>query len=271
MPVKKDASGQRSVQAEAEIPGTPEEVWQAIATGPGISSWFVPTEFEGGEQPTRLVMHFGPGSSMDSVASVTSWDAPRRFTAESSMGGGPGSPTVATEWTVEARAGGTCVVRVVHRWFASTDDWDDQFEGTEHGWVAFFRVLRLYLTHFRGQPCSGFQAMAFAAGTTATAWDELGSPLGLSGVAEQQRVTSPAGAPRLSGWVERIGLPEHPELLVRLDEPAPGLAHLIAVPMGGKTCLSVRVFLYGAGAAAVAPREEPAWQAFLAERFPPQA
>ena len=44
MPVKKDASGRRSVEAEVEVPGTPEEVWQAIATGPGISSWFVPTE-----------------------------------------------------------------------------------------------------------------------------------------------------------------------------------------------------------------------------------
>ena len=35
MPVKKDASGRRSVEAEVEVPGTPEEVWQAIATGPG--------------------------------------------------------------------------------------------------------------------------------------------------------------------------------------------------------------------------------------------
>ena len=46
MSVKKDASGRRSVQVEVEVPGTPEEVWQAIATGPGISSWFVPTEVE---------------------------------------------------------------------------------------------------------------------------------------------------------------------------------------------------------------------------------
>ena len=46
MSVKKEASGRRSVQVETEVPGTPEEVWQAIATGPGISSWFVPTAFE---------------------------------------------------------------------------------------------------------------------------------------------------------------------------------------------------------------------------------
>ena len=35
MSVKKEASGRRSVQVEVEVPGTPEEVWQAIATGPG--------------------------------------------------------------------------------------------------------------------------------------------------------------------------------------------------------------------------------------------
>ena len=46
MSVKKEASGRRSVQVEVEVPGTPEEVWQAIATGPGISSWLVPAEFE---------------------------------------------------------------------------------------------------------------------------------------------------------------------------------------------------------------------------------
>ena len=43
MSVKKE-SGRRWVQVEVEVHGTPEEVWQALATGPGISSWFVATE-----------------------------------------------------------------------------------------------------------------------------------------------------------------------------------------------------------------------------------
>ena len=46
MSVQKDGSGKRWVQAEVEVPGTPEEVWRAIATGPGISSWFVPSEVD---------------------------------------------------------------------------------------------------------------------------------------------------------------------------------------------------------------------------------
>ena len=79
MSVKKDAAGRRSVQVEVEVPGTPDEVWEAIATGRGISSWFVPTEVEEGDDgtPGRVVSHFGPG--MDSLADVTAWEPPRRF------------------------------------------------------------------------------------------------------------------------------------------------------------------------------------------------
>ncbi|MCG8450245.1 MAG: hypothetical protein MI725_11805 [Pirellulales bacterium] len=50
MAVSKDDSGRRFVQVEVEVPGTPEEVWQAIATAEGITSWFVPTKTEHDEQ-----------------------------------------------------------------------------------------------------------------------------------------------------------------------------------------------------------------------------
>src|SRR5262245_11855398 len=119
MPVRKDATGQRSVEAEVEVPGSPEEVWRAIATGKGSSSWFVPSTVEERVGGTA-VSNFDPG--MESVATIKTWNPPQGFVAETEEE--PGK--VATEWVVEARAGGTCVVRVVHRWFASTDDWDAQ-------------------------------------------------------------------------------------------------------------------------------------------------
>src|SRR5215813_4484007 len=102
MPVKKGPSGQRSVEAKVEVPGTPEEVWAAIGTGPGMSAWFVPStsdERVGG----KATNNFGPG--MESVSTINSWNPPKSFVAESEEG--PGN--VATEWTVEARDGGTCV------------------------------------------------------------------------------------------------------------------------------------------------------------------
>jgi hypothetical protein len=71
---------------------------------------------------------------------------------------------------------------VVHSLFASTDDWDNQLEGTESGWPGFFRILRIYLTHFRGQRSAMMQWIAPAAGTEAEAWETLTAALGLKGI-----------------------------------------------------------------------------------------
>lgn len=261
MSLKKDESGRRWVQAEVEVPGTPEEVWEAIATGPGVSSWFVPTE---AREDGTVVSHFGPG--MDAVATQTAWDPPRQFAAEGEMG--PGAPKLATEWIVEARSGSTCTVRVVHSLFASTDDWDDQLENFESGWPAFFHILRLYLTHFRGQPCSMFQLMAFAPEPAFAVWDVLANGLGFVNAAVGERRETPEGAPPLAGVVERVGEAGHSnQVLLRLDQPAPGIAHLFTMAMGGQVVVSLRVFLYGPQAPEALARIEPLWQAWLKERF----
>lgn len=76
-------------------------------------------------------------------------------------------------------------------------------------------------------------------------------------------------APRLAGVVERVVDKEHEELFIRLEEPTSGVAHLFPIPMGGQVCLSVRLYLYGAQARAVAARETPAWQAWINGLFPP--
>ena len=226
MSVKKEASGRRSVQVEVEVPGTPEEVWQAIATGPGISSWFVPTEFEERDgKPVAVKLNFGPGMEPrcrgDGLGSAPDVRRGGRGLVR-------GSPPIATEWSVEARAGGVCVVRVVHSLFASTDDWDNQLEGTESGWPGFFRILRLYLTHFRGQRSALMQWMAPAAGTEAEAWETLTAALGLKGVSVGQRWTAPAGVPALGGVVEPVNQNPY-DALLRLDKPGPGVAALGAV------------------------------------------
>jgi uncharacterized protein YndB with AHSA1/START domain len=265
MSVKKEASGRHWVQVEVEVPGTPEEVWNAIATGPGISSWFVPTEFEERDgKPVAVKLNFGPG--MESRSDVTTWDPPRKFVAEAS-GWMPGSPTIADEWTVEARAGGVCVVRVVHSLFASTDDWDNQLEGTESGWPGFFRILRIYLTHFRGQQSAIMQFMAPVAATEDVAWDTLTSSLGLSGVSAGQRWIAPADVPALGGVVEHMSQSPNTALL-RLDKPGPGAAALGTVSFGGAVMATFSFYLYGDQAVETVARETPLWQAWIEKRFP---
>jgi uncharacterized protein YndB with AHSA1/START domain len=264
MPVKHDASGRRHVQAEVEVPGTPEQVWEAIATGPGISSWFVPTDVEerdGG----AVAFHLGAG--MDSHGHVTVWQPPRRFAIEEREWA-PGSPPLATEFTIEARAGGTCVVRLVHSLFASGEDWDDQLESMESGWVPFFEVLRLYLDRFSGQPCSSIRVMGTAAVPEAQAWDALTRALGFAGATAGQRRGRPEpGVPPLDGTVHRVGSGTLREMIVTLDQPAAGVGALAVATWGGQVVVTVSLYLYGEPATGVAMRDEPRWRAWMEDAF----
>ena len=265
MSVKKEASGRRSIQIDIEVPGTPEEVWQAIATGPGISAWFVPTAVEEKDgKPVAMTLDFGGGMEFRHV--VTAWDAPRMFAREG-PGWVPGSPPIAAEFTVEARAGGVCVVRVVQSLFSSTDDWDGQLTGAEEGWPGIARILRLYLTHFRGQRSAIAKAIAPVPGTAAEAWATLTAALGLNGVREGERWAVPAGVPVLDGVVERVD--ENPlGVLLRLEEPGPGIGALGTIEFGDMVMAGFTFYFYGDQAAAIVARETPRWQAWMQERFP---
>lgn len=271
MSVLRDDSGRRSVQVEVEVPGTPEEVWRAIATGPGISSWFVPTEVDG-RVGGQVKCSFGPG--MDSISTITVWDAPHRMAAES-RDLGPDAPPVATEWIVEASSGGQCIVRVVHSLFADSDDWDRELASWEGGWPDFFRILRLYLTHYAGQPGVLVQLSASTSSPPDEAWKQLCAALGLVGITagEERAVDGPTPLDVCAEHVaEGVGSTPHTrELLLRTSAPTPGLVHWFAMKMGEPTYVSMRFYLYGDAADENAGRIEPAWQTWLSERFPSEA
>jgi uncharacterized protein YndB with AHSA1/START domain len=265
MSVKKEASGRRSVQVEFEVPGTPEEVWQAIATGPGISSWFMPTEIEERNgKPVAVKVTFG---GMEMRSEVTAWDPPRTF-SRTAAGWLPGSPPIADEWTVEARGGGICVVRIVQSLFASTDDWDNQLESANQGFASFLKLLQLYLAHFRGQSSAMKEFRAPAPGTDEASWEALTSAFGLKGLRVGQRFAAPAGVPPLSGVVEYVTQDPF-DALLRIDKPAPGVAALgIAGFPGGPSMVAMNLYLYGDREAESLARETPRWEAWFKERFP---
>ena len=226
MSVRVEASGRRSVHVEVEVAGSVEEVWRAVATGPGISSWFVPTEVDvdAQGQPTRMVCHFGPG--MDSEAEVTEWNAPRSFAADS-QDFGEGGPPVATVWSVEAGAGDTSVVRVEHSLLADSDEYDQLLLDVEAGWPAFFRLLQIYMADFRGQPCTLLD-LPGAAPKEFPAWETLAAGLGIAGAKSGERRSAPADAPQFAGLVDRV--PDESEVIMHLNEPTSGVAHLFAMP-----------------------------------------
>ena len=265
MSVKKEANGRRSVQIEIEVPGTPEEVWQAIATGPGISSWLLPAEFEERDgKPVALKLNFGPG--MEPRSEVTAWEPPRMY-ATKADGFVPGSPPIASEWSIEARAGGTCILRIVQSLFASTDDWDDQLGCGEAVFAAFLRTLQIYLTHFRGLRSKLMKWMVPAQGTEAEAWETLTTAMGLKGVRVGQRYTSPVGVPALSGVVEYVNQSPY-DILLRLNKPGPAVAAFGAVNCGGPIMVGLNVYLYGDQTAETAAHQTPLWDAWFQKHFP---
>lgn len=265
MSVKKEPSGRRSMTMEFEVAGTPEEVWQAIATGPGISSWFVPTEIEERNgKPVAVKVTFG---GMEMRSEVTAWDPPRTF-SRTAAGWLPGSPPIADEWTVEARGGGICVVRIVQSLFASTDEWDNQMESANQGFASFLKLLQLYLAHFRGQSSAMKEFRAPAPGTDEASWEALTSAFGLKGMRVGQRFAAPAGVPPLSGVVEYVTQDPF-DALLRIDKPAPGVAALgIAGFPGGPTMVALNMYLYGDQADATVARETPFWEAWFQKNFP---
>ena len=160
-------------------------------------------------------------------------------------------------------------MRVVHSLFASTDDWDDQLESVESGWPTFFRILRLYLTHFLGQSCSIVQLLGVAKEPRGAVWHAVTSSLSLAGARAGQPWNAPADVPPLAGVIEQIGAgKDHYFALARLAEPTSGACSLIVNTVGEAVYVQVSMYLYGSLAEAVAQRDGARWQQWIQELFP---
>lgn len=265
MPVKKDDSGKRWVEMELIVPGTPEEVWQAMATGPGTTAWFTSTTIE---ERVGGTIHFDLGPMGESKGEVTIWEPPFRF-GYVERAWMEGAPPVATEITVTGRSGGRCVVRMVHSLFASTDDWDDQLEGFEGGWPAFFEVLRVYLAHFAGRKAASRGALASSEEAQPAVWKQLTEALGLAAanVGEERTTTQPE---RLSGIVERVRQDDRQRyVMLRLTAPAPGIALIGTYDSGGGTNATVGLYFYGDAAERQIASSAPKWRDWLSDTFKP--
>lgn len=131
---------------EAEVPASPDDVWAAIATGPGIDSWFMGSnEVEAGSGGIVRTV-FGEYTPEQEI---TEWDPARRL----AYGGGraPDGRFIAYEFLIEGRAGGGTVLRTVTSGFLPGDDWADEFEAMKLGGELYFRTLVEYLTYFAGR------------------------------------------------------------------------------------------------------------------------
>ncbi len=245
-----------------ELPGTPDQIWDAIATGNGITSWFMPTEVEEREGG-KVLLHMGDD---DSPGTITGWDPPHRFAYvepdwASLSGHDPASVSeIATEFIVEAKSGGTCVLRVVSSAFGTGADWEQEFfDDMEKGWRPYFEHLRLYLANFPGQRVTSLVVFATVDRPRDEVWAAMRRDLGAESVGQA------IAARGIAGTIERLGNPPEPSgLLVRLSEPVPGyLAFAVHGPDGGPTMVFITGYLFSDDAAAYVERAQPDWKAWL--------
>ena len=173
---------------------------------------------------------------------------------------------MATEWFVEAKSGGTCIVRVVHSLFADTDDWDNQLTSTESGWPAYFAILKIVLTHYRDQRVHGLHETSFTSVSDDAAWSTLAAAFGVTGASVGDKRTAPAGVPPVSGTVVYT---KHNQIIVHLEKPTPGVAMFYAVPCGGPVWVGISFYLFGEGATEAVTRDQPDWRAWLDTHFRP--
>lgn len=244
-------------ELELTVPGTPEQVWHAIASAEGISAWMMPTELEPREGGA---IAFDMGPDMTSRGRVNAFEPGRRFAYEEDWAALVGrsdadvTPLV-TEFLVEAQAGGTCVVRVVTSAFGTGADWEGEFwEEMGNGWAPMLDNLRLYLTHFPGQRATTLWAGATSTGTPEALIDAVRDALGIAGAGDA------VDAHGIAGRVER-SLPRH--FFIRLDRPTTGFLSFYAFLFEGSAGVHMQAYLFSDEAPSIAEREQPRLQAWL--------
>jgi uncharacterized protein YndB with AHSA1/START domain len=186
---------------EVEVDATPEQVWEAIATGPGYDSWFMGhTEVEPGEG--GAVRTDLGGFVMEST--ITAWEPPRRFAYRGDET--PDGRFVAFEFLIEGRERGSTALRLVTNGFLPGDDWEAEYDAMRKGGAMYFATLVAYLTHFAGRTATPISAAGPMVPDARSMFDRVPAALGLSGepaVGDRVRVT-PGGLPAIDGVVDFI-------------------------------------------------------------------
>jgi uncharacterized protein YndB with AHSA1/START domain len=244
-----------------EVPGTPEQVWAAIATGAGISSWMMPTTMEEREGGS-VTFSMGPDATSDGI--VTGWDPPRRVVYEEPRWAelvGQDSSTVTplvSEFLVEAKSGGTCVVRVVSSAFGTGADWENEFfEDLAKGWTPMFEHLRLYLADFAGQTATSMEANADGPGAPGDV---------MSGVQARLGIEAPGDKVQLHDATAEVRKVSAEHILLRLTEPVPGYVALFAFRSSADvTTARLAGYLFADDAARYVADHQAGWQAWWSE------
>ncbi|MBV9163253.1 MAG: SRPBCC domain-containing protein [Pseudonocardiales bacterium] len=153
-----------------ELPVTPEQVWDAVATSSGALGWLFPMEIE----PRK------GGTVSRGPATVTAWDPPRTFALRHDSDDGL---SVSLEYHIEAQTNDSTILHtLIHRVHNGIvgDDWKTHIDAADKHTDFYHHTLGQYLRYFSGQRATYVEAHGPAASTHANAFTVLRRGLGLS-------------------------------------------------------------------------------------------
>jgi uncharacterized protein YndB with AHSA1/START domain len=186
------------IEQETILPAGPEQVWEAIATGPGIDAWFMGRNTVEPREGGLTTMDTG-GNRQEAV--VTAYEPGKRFATRTAAA--DDGRLMAFEYLIEGREGGSTVLRVVHSGLLG-DDWQDEYDALRRGWPFHLHTLREYLTHFPGRaavPVFAFTPAPGRAAQEVRAAITRGLSLPAPASAGNRAHAAQAGLPPLDGEV----------------------------------------------------------------------
>ena len=171
----------REIELSVELDASPEDVFRAVTDGTEIAKWLAPearvTPPTEGKKGTIFVS-WGEGMGVEKPIEI--WDAPRRMRYASGENPETKAP-LWVDWLIEAKAGGTTTLRLVHSGFSTSADWDDEFDSHARGWRLMLANLRHYFARHARKPAVHLPFMAKVDSRRADVWSTLLSKLAFQG------------------------------------------------------------------------------------------
>jgi len=239
------------VREEITLDATPEQVWEAIATGPGIDSWFMGhSEIEpreGGATSFNMFSEIESGR-------VTAWEPGKHFAYRSDEKDGQ---FMAFEYLLEGREGGSTVLRFVHNGFLGDDGWEDQYDALKVGDRKYLEKLAAYVKYFPGRTAVHSLFQPGPQVDAARAWAAFGPAFGVSEPREGAPARTLVGPSDAEGTITHADA-ENGCLIVQTSDALYTLMH-------GMGTVFVQVHSFNPD---LPPADlDTAWQAWLEKTF----
>ena len=165
-------AGTREIKLSADIAATKDAVWQAIATGKGIASWFSPfASVEEGEGGTVTVSWV---EGADWPNRITVWQPGKhlRLVDLSDLEAAAQGTALTLDYHLSSVDGQTRI-RLVNSGLPATPDFDEHFHMTTNGWRFFLWNLKHAVERHPGVPRRMISARPWVTGNRDEVWERL--------------------------------------------------------------------------------------------------